>query len=109
MEPKIFFWIDNLYVHFFLAKALQENINCKLFGLFEVTDKPKKYFEKQNLVKFEKIWFYYDYIKKIDKEPDLEYLQKFEKKYNINCGKRHLMIDFLIDITNITNLPIMKF
>ena len=87
MEPKIFFWIDNLYVHFFLAKALQENINCKLFGLFEVTDKPKKYFEKQNLVKFEKIWFYYDYIKKIDKEPDLEYLQKFEKKYNINLWK----------------------
>ena len=87
MEPKIFFWIDNLYVHFFLAKALQENTNCKLFGLFEVTDKPKKYFEKQDLVKFEKIWFYYDYIKKIDKEPDLEYLKKFEKKYNINLWK----------------------
>ncbi len=87
MEPKIFFWIDNLYVHFFLAKALQKKINCKLFGCFEVTDKPKKYFKNQKLVEFEKIWFYYDYIKKSNKSPDIQYLKNFEKKYEINLWK----------------------
>jgi len=87
MEPKIFFWMDNLYIHFFLAKALQENFKCKLYGCFELTDKPMKYFNKQKLVNFEKIWFYYDHIKKINKKADLEYLENFEKKYKINLWK----------------------
>jgi len=87
MVPKIFFWIDSLYVHFFIAKALQENLDCKLFGCYDVTDKPTKYFKKQKLVDFEKVWFYHEQIKKTNDKPDLEYLKNFEKKYKINLWK----------------------
>ncbi len=84
MEPKLFFWIDSHFVHYFLAKSIQEKINCKIYSCFEITDKPKKYFEKQNLVNFEQYWFFFDHIKKSDEKPDLEYLKKFEDKYKIN-------------------------
>ena len=56
MEPKLFFWIDSHFVHYFLAKSIKEKINCKIYSCFEITDKPKKYFEKQNLVDFEEFW-----------------------------------------------------
>ena len=84
MEPKLFFWIDSHFVHYYLAKSIQEKINCKIYSCFEITDKPKKYFKKQNLVNFEKSWFFFEHIKKSNEKPDLEYLKNFEDKYKIN-------------------------
>ena len=84
MEPKLFFWIDSHFVHYFLAKSIKEKMNCKIYSCFEITDKPKKYFEKQNLVDFEKFWFLFDHIEKNNEKPDLEYLKNFEDKYKIN-------------------------
>jgi hypothetical protein len=83
MKPKLFFWIDTSGVHYGLAKYIQDNFDCELFSIFEMTDKPKIFFESQKLVKFKKIWFYYDYILKIKRKPDLNYLKSIEKKYNI--------------------------
>jgi hypothetical protein len=45
-----------------------------------------KFFQKQKIVKYEKTWFLYDYIKKFQK-PDLAYLSQFEKKYGIELWK----------------------
>ena len=83
MKPKLFFWIDSAYVHFGLAKFIQDNFDCELFSIFEVSDKPKKFFQSQKLVKFKKTWFYHDYILKIKRKPDLNYLKSIEEKYNI--------------------------
>ena len=47
-------------------------------------NKPKKFFKSQSLVKFEKIWFYHDYINKSTDKPDTRYLLEFEQKYSIN-------------------------
>ena len=89
MKKKILFWINSGTMNIFgLAKYLQEkDREIEFFAVYDVTEKPKKYFEKQNLVNFQEIWFYHDFIKNKNNIPDLKYLRKFEKKYNINLLK----------------------
>ena len=84
MKPKLFFWIDSAYAHFGLAKYIHDNFECELFSMVEVPDEPKKFFQSQKLVKFTKIWFYYDYILKTKRKPDLDYLKSIEEKYNMS-------------------------
>lgn len=84
MTDRIVLWINNNIFSFTLANSLQKKHDCQLFGLVDVTDKSKKFFQNQNLVKFEKTWFYHDHIKKQKKNIDLEYLTAFEEKYKIN-------------------------
>ena len=84
MKPRLIFWIDSNFYYFGLAKSLQEMLDCELYSVIEITDKPKKFFEEQKIVNFKKVWFFYDYIKNIKKKPDLKYLQLIEKKYGIN-------------------------
>jgi len=85
MKIKILLWgQDPLY--FGIAHNLEKMLDCELYAIFDTTNKPKKFFLKQKLVKFEKIWFYHDNIKK-NHPVDIDYLQKFEKKYNINLWK----------------------
>ena len=62
MKPKLFFWLDNVYPHFGLAKFIQDNFDCELFSIFDIADKPKIFFQKQKLVNFSKTWFYHDHI-----------------------------------------------
>ena len=57
MKPKLFFWIDTSGVHYGLAKYIQDNFDCELFSIFEMTDKPKIFFESQKFVKFKKFGF----------------------------------------------------
>jgi len=83
MKSRIIFWIDAFLLHYCIAHYLQKNYDCDLYGIVDVTPKPKKFFDEQNLVQFKRIWFYNDHIKTSIK-PDLEYLQNFESKYDIN-------------------------
>ena len=83
MKPKLLFWIDRAMVHFFLAKSIQDNLDCEMYSIFEITNKPKIFFQNQRFVKFKKIWFYYDYVLKTKRKPDLDYLKSIEEKYNI--------------------------
>ena len=85
MSDKILLWInDPLY--FCIAYYLQKKYDCELYAIFDLTNKPKKFFVDQKLVKFKKIWFFHDHIKK-EHTPDFEYLSSFEIKYNINIWK----------------------
>ena len=79
MKPKLIFWIDSNFYYFGLAKSLQEMLDCELYSIIEITDKPKKFFKKQQIVNFKKIWFYHDYIKNTNQKPDLKYLQLIDK------------------------------
>lgn len=83
MKDKIIFWLDADLTHFGLTKYLQEQYDCEMYAIIDITNKPKKFFMTQRLVKFEKIWFYHDHIQSKN-VPDIEYLAEFEKKYKID-------------------------
>jgi len=87
VTDKIFVWLGNDYTHYCISYALQKKIDCKLYGITEITSRPKEFFKNQKIVDFEKIWFFHDHIKKKKSEPDLEYLAKFEEKYKIELWK----------------------
>ena len=88
MKKKILFWINSGTMNIFgLAKYLQNDIDAEFFAIYDVTDKPKKFFQKQKLTNFQKIWFYHDFMQKKITQPDLNYLKGFENKYKINLWK----------------------
>jgi len=83
MEKRIVFWINADITIFSMAKFLQQKINDDFFAVIDITNKPKKFFQKQNIVKFKKSWFYHDHVKnELKNKPDMEYLTKIEEKYN---------------------------
>ena len=83
MKSKLLFWHDASVVHYAIAKYIQDNFDCELFAIFDVADKPRKFFENQKFVKYKKVWFYHDFILKTKRKPDLEYLKSIEEKYKI--------------------------
>ena len=87
MKDKILFWINGFLLHFAISYYLQKNYDADYYSVIDISNKPKKFFQKQDLVKFEKTWFYHDSIKKLNREPDLNYLNAFENKYGINLWK----------------------
>ena len=85
MKDRLLLWIEGP-LHFCIAYHLQKMYDCELYAIFDITNKPKEFFINQNLVKFNRIWFYHDHVKKIH-TPDVKYLSSFERKYNINIWK----------------------
>ena len=83
MADKIIFWLNANMLFFGLATNLQKTYDCKLYAVIDITNRTKKFFEEQNLVNFQKIWFLHDHIQKTSKI-DIDYLRNFEKKYSIN-------------------------
>ena len=86
MKKKIFVWIDTNFTQFALCYYLQKEIDADFYAIIDVPDKTRKFYENQNLVNFKKIWFYHDNTLPI-KDPDLQYLASFEKKYKIELWK----------------------
>ena len=86
MNSKIIFWINDALALVGLPKTLQEKHNFDIYAILDVTDKQKKFFQKQELIKFSKIWFFHDYISKATKKPDTEYLKLIEKKHKIDLS-----------------------
>ena len=84
MNSKIIFWINDDLVQIGLTKILQEKYNFENYAILNITEKQKQFFQKQRLVKFNKIWYYHDHIHKTSKTPDLAYLKSIEEKYKIN-------------------------
>ena len=62
MSTKIFFWINGSLTSFCIAHSLQKKINSDFYAVIDSYDKPKVFFQNQNLVKFQKTWFYHDYF-----------------------------------------------
>ena len=84
MKDKILFWIDNEWLRFCIAKTMQDLYDCDLFAIIDIRYTSKKFFQNQQIVKFQKTWFYRDYISTMDHQINLEYLKYFEKTYKIN-------------------------
>jgi len=87
MKDKIIFWLGNDYTHYCLSYAFQKKYECELYGIVEVTERPKIFFQNQKIVNFHKMWFFHDNIKKKSDKPDLEYLAQFENKYKVDLWK----------------------
>ena len=83
MTDKVIFWFSADLLPFCISYYFQKNYNAELFGIYDLTDKPKRFFEEQTLTKFNKTWFFFDHIKSMHK-PNLEYLKEFEERYGIN-------------------------
>ena len=86
MNSKIIFWMNDALALVGLPKTLQEKHNFDIYAVIDITDKQKKFFQKQELIKFSKIWYFHDHISKTTEKPDTEYLKLIEKKYKINIS-----------------------
>ncbi|QLH05797.1 hypothetical protein [Nitrosopumilus ureiphilus] len=86
MTDKILFWISGDLTSFCTAYYLQNKIDSDFFAIVDSYEKPKSFFKNQQLVKFQKTWFYHEYFQNMNKS-DLKYLSDFEKKYEINLWK----------------------
>lgn len=84
MKDKILFWIDIDLIHFGIAKLIQEKYDCDSYAIIDVNNISKDFFLKQNFIKFKKVWYYRDYLKKEKSDPNIDYLKSFESKYGIN-------------------------
>ena len=87
MKDRILFWCDRKFMHFGIAKSLQEKYDCELFAIIQLTDRTKEIFREQQLVKFNQIWIFNDYVSKENQNFDLNFLKSFEEKYKINLWK----------------------
>ena len=84
MKDKILFWLDPGLTNYGISYFLNQKHDCELFSIIETHEKPRKFYEKQTLTPFKKIWFFHDYVSTQNKKPDMEYLSSIEKKYGIN-------------------------
>tara|TARA_B100000029_G_scaffold351651_2_gene344134 strand:+ start:2787 stop:4310 length:1524 start_codon:yes stop_codon:yes gene_type:complete len=82
-KKKIIFWLSADLTHFCLANYLQKKGNFDFFAIYDVTNKPRKFFETQTLVNFKQIWFYHDYVLP-DKKYDFKKIDHYEKKFDLN-------------------------
>ena len=98
MTKKILFWLDPSLVDFCIAKALQDKKNYEKYAIIE-TNKARSFYENQDLVSFKKLWYFRDCFSNLHSEPNLEYLEKFEKKYKINLWK-HVYSDIVFNQYN---------
>jgi len=87
MKKKLLFWIGGPDIHFCIAENMSQKNKFELYGIVDITNKPKKFFEQQSFVDFKKTWFYHDHINPKESSPDLKYLSYFEKKYDIDLWK----------------------
>ena len=84
MKKKLLFWIDSSLYNFINAKFIREKFDCDLYSIYDVTDKPKNFFQKQKIVPFKNFWFFHDQIDQNQKKPDMDYLKAFESRFGIN-------------------------
>src|SRR5437867_3087363 len=84
MKDRILFFLDKDWIHFGIAKSLNDSYECELFAIVDIDKHSSLFFEQQQFVKFKKIWYYQNYILQSNEKPDLDYLRNFESKYKIN-------------------------
>jgi hypothetical protein len=87
VKKRILFWFGADFTQFATAYFLQDIINSDFYSIVDITQKPKKFFDEQNLIKFNKKWFLHEHIRSTNQKPDYNYLKKMEEKYGLNLWK----------------------
>lgn len=86
MSKKLLFWLDGFHLPYCVAYGLQKKYDFDLYAIIDIPNNTKNFFQKQQFVKFQNIWFLYDHITKNQKY-DINFLINIEKKYNIELWK----------------------
>ena len=84
MTDRILSLFDMEWIHFGIAKHIQNIHDCKLFGIIDIDNNMKHFFQKQDIVELKKQWFYRDYLQKKDLSYDIDFLHEIEKSYKLN-------------------------
>ena len=87
MKNKILFLLDMEWLHFGIAKFIIDALPCESFAIIDIDYNSKHFYKNQKIIRFQKYWFYRDFLQNGVKTPDLEFLKKMEKKYKINLWK----------------------
>jgi len=83
-KDKLLIWIDLEFVFYGISELIQKHYECDIYAVLDINNKAKKFFDKQKTVKFQKVWNYLDNVTVDYEKFDLEYMKKFEKKYDID-------------------------
>ena len=83
MKEKLLFYLDDSFFHFGIANKLYKKFP-ELYAIIDMTFPFEKFLEKQSLVPFKKIFNLHKELYNFKKNPDVNYLKKFEDKYGIN-------------------------
>jgi hypothetical protein len=83
LKEKLLFYLDDSFFHFGIANKLYEKFP-ELYTVIDMTFPFEKFLEKQSLVPFKKIFNLHKEPYNFKKNPDVNYLKKFEEKYGIN-------------------------
>lgn len=84
MKDKIIIWENGSFFPLVLCNSLKEHGNFDFYAVIDTTDRRKPFFENQQIIQFNKMWFYHDHIFPHKDDIDVNYLAEFEKKYGIN-------------------------
>ena len=84
MSNKILVWVDLGLIQFGIAKYLEKIYDCDLYAVYDFNHHIKESFLNQKLINFKQVWYYWDHVLNIKQKPDVEYLNSFEQKYDIN-------------------------
>ena len=77
MSTKIIYYQNLFLLHFAISEFLQRNLDCEQYALIDTTNKPKNFFETQQLVNFKKQWFLHDSIN-LDDNTNVDLLTEFK-------------------------------
>ena len=83
MKDKILFWIDTNLAEFGIAKFLEQHNIFDLFAIYDINYPLNQSFKNQNIVNFQKEWFFWEHVLEPKKDIDIKYLKEFEDKYQI--------------------------
>lgn len=84
MKPKALVWLDKNFIIYGITNRLQQKLDFDKFAIVDGNFSQKNFFDNQDLVQFEKQWYFADNVEVNNVNPDLEYLSRFEKKFDIN-------------------------
>ena len=115
MKKNILLWSYGIDLPLCISYYIQKKIDANIFIILDVTNKPKKFFKEQEIIKFTKMWFYHENIKHHYKKETLSricaesysYRQCLDKMGivpaggNYACLKRHIQLHG-IDISHFT-------
>lgn len=87
MKHKILFWLGSDLTHFCLAYFLQKKLDSDFYAIYDITNRPKKFFGNQQIVDFKKTWFFHDHIDSKKTNHDFKFLEYIEQKYGLNLWK----------------------
>ena len=83
MKNKLLFWVGDDLLNYCLVNSLQKKYDADYFAITETHTNVKNFLDEQAFLQFNKIWHMLEHISLQNREPDIEFLTTFEKKYNL--------------------------